>query len=538
LTATASAPAKTTSELTGTASLARFALRRDRIRIVIWLAAITATVIGTVASVKGLYPTAADLRQAALASEGNAAAIAFNGPAQGLDTIGGQVAFQVGSFGLVIVALMSILMIGRLTRGEEEAGRLELLRSLPIGPHAPTTAAMLTAAGMDVAVGALVALALVALGLPATGSVVFGLAFASLGFFFAAVTLVTAQISENTRVTYGMAGAVLGAAFVVRAIGDIGDGTLSWLSPIGWAQKTRPFAGDVWWPFALLIAATAAMVALAAALSRRRDVGAGLVAPTPGRARAARSLGRPEGLAVRLQRGGVIGWSVGILLTGIAYGSIADSINDFVKDNQALTDIIATRGGADVADSYLAMSFRILALVGAGFAILSALRVRSEETAQHAEQILATSVSRRRWAASHLLVAFAGTLVVLLVAGLSVGISDALVSGDGSVIPKALGGALVYAPAIWVFVGLTMALIGLVPRASAAAWGLLTVSFVIAMFGQLLDLPTWVEDVSPFQHVPQLPAADFTVVPLVVLLAIAGGLTAAGLAGLDRRDIG
>ena len=85
-----------------------------------------------------MYPTQADLDQAAAASKGNAAAIAFNGPAQGLDTVGGQVAFQAGAMGLVVVALMSVLMIGRLTRGEEEAGRLELLRSLPVGPRRPT----------------------------------------------------------------------------------------------------------------------------------------------------------------------------------------------------------------------------------------------------------------------------------------------------------------------------------------------------------------------------------------------------------------
>lgn len=527
-----------TTDLTGTASLTRFVVRRDRVRIVIWIAAIIALVVTTVASVKGLYPTAADLRQAAVASEGNAAAIAFNGPAQALDTLGGQVAFQIGAFGLVVVALMNLLMVGRLTRGEEEAGRLELLRSLPIGPHAPTTAAMITAAGMDVIVGLLVTLVLLGQGLPITGSVVFGLSFMLLGLLYAGVALVAAQVSENTRVVYGIAGAVLGASFVLRAVGDIGDGTISWISPIGWAQKTRPFAGEQWLPFPLIVAATAALVALAGLLSRRRDVGAGLVAPRAGRAHAAPSLGRPVGVAVRLQRGSLVGWSVGVLLTGVAYGSIADSINDFVKNNKRLADIIAAQGGASLVDSYLAMSFRILALAAAGFAIQSVLRLRSEETSMHAEQILATPVSRQRWSASHIAVAVGGTLVVLLAAGLSVGVSDAAVTGDLGVVPRALGAALAYAPAIWVLVGLTVALFGLAPRAAAASWGFLAVCFVIGMFGQLLDLPMWVNDVSPFQHVPQLPAADLTIAPLLALTAVAAGLTAAGVAGLRRRDIG
>ncbi len=391
---------------------------------------------------------------------------------------------------------------------------------------------------MDVVVGVLVTATMLAEGLPVAGSVAFGVSFALVGLMFCAVTLVTAQVSENTRTAYGIAGAVLGGSFVLRAVGDIGGGTLSWLSPIGWVQKSRPFAGEVWWPFAVIAVATAALAGGAAALSRRRDLGAGLVAPRPGRAHAAASLGRPVGLAFRLQRGSLVGWSTGVLLVGVAYGSIADSIDEFVKDNKALTDIIAARGGAGLADSYLAMSLRILALVGAGFAVQSVLRMRSEETSLHAEQVLATPVSRQRWAISHLVVALFGSLVMLIVAGLSVGISAAAVTGRIGTASTALGAAIAYAPALWVLVAATVALVGLAPRAAAAAWAFLAACFVNGMLGQLLDLPGWVQDVSPFQHVPQIPAADLTIVPLITLTAVAAVVTASGLAGIRRRDIG
>jgi ABC-2 type transport system permease protein len=526
-----------TFEAAGAGPLTRFTFRRDRLRMVIWIAAILLLVASTVGSVKGLYPTQRDLEIAARTSEDNAAAIAFNGPAQGLDTLGGQVAFQIGSFGLVTVALMSLFMTGRLTRGEEEAGRLELLRSLPIGRVAPTLSALVTVAVMSVVVGAGVTATLIGLDLPVTGSVLFGLSFTLLGFFFVGVTLVAAQVSENTRVVYGIAGAVLGAAFLLRAVGDIGDGTLSWLSPIGVAQKTRPYAGDVWWPFAVLVAATVVLFGVAAALARRRDVGAGLVAPRPGPAHAGGLLDSAGGLAIRLQRGSVIAWAVTMLFFGIAYGSIADSINEFVKDNENLTDIIAAQGGGSVVDSYLAMSFRILALVGAGFAVQAVLRLRSEETSLRAEHLLSTPLSRTRWTSGHLAVALAGSVVVLVVSGLSMGLSDAAVTGDSGVVLRALGGMLAYTPATWMIVGLTFALVGLVPRAAPAAWAVVAVCFVIGMFGQLLDLPQWVSDLSPFQHVPQLPAADFTALPLAILLTLAAALTALGFWGLRHRDI-
>ncbi len=528
----------TPDSLTATAPLTRFALRRDRVRIVVWIAGIVLLVVATVGSIKGLYPNQAELDKAARASEDNAAAIIFNGPAQGLDTVGGQVAFQTGSFGLILLGLMSVFMVGRLTRGEEQAGRVELLRALPVGPHSLAAAAMVTVAAMNVVAGALVTLALVALGLPVTGSVVFGLSFTLFGLLLAACTLAAAQVSENTRVVYGIGGGVLGTSFVLRAIGDISDGTISWLSPIGWAQKTRPFAGERWWPFLVVVGAIGLIAWLAVILSRRRDLGAGLVAPRAGRAHAGPSLGSSLGLAARLQRGSLIGWSAGLAVLAVAYGSITDSINDFVEDNKTLTDIIAAQGQGTLVEQYLAMSFRILALVAGAFAIQSALRIRSEETSAHAEEVLATPVSRARWATSHLAMAFGGTLVVLFLIGATFGVSDAAVTDDTNAIWRSIVGSLAYAPAVWVLVGLSAAIVGLAPRATMVPWAALAGCFVIGMFGQLLDLPPWIQDISPFQHVPRYPATDLSAPPLAALVALAAGLTTLGLAGLRQRDIG
>ena len=527
-----------TVAFTGAVPLTRFTLRRDRVRIAVWIAAIVLLVLTTVASVKGLYPNQEELDKAARASEDNAAAIVFNGPPQGLDTVGGQVAFQTGTWGLILIGLMSVFMLGRLTRGEEEAGRSELLRSLPIGAHSLPAAAMATVGAMNVVTGALVIGTLVALDLPVTGSVVFGLSFTLFGLFMAAVTSVAAQITENTRVVYGIGGLVLGASFVVRAIGDVGDGTISWLSPIGWAQKTRPYAGEQWWPFLVIVAATGLLAWLAISLSRLRDLGGGLVAPRLGRAHAAPLLGTPVGLATRLQRGTLLGWTAGVAVLGIAYGSITDSINDFVEENDSLTDIIAAQGAGTLVEQYFAMSFRILALIAAGFAIQSVMRIRSEETSTRAEPVLATRVSRVRFASSHLVLAFGGTVAILALTGLGFGVTAAVVTGDGDAIGRSLVGQIAFAPAVWVLAGLTFAAIGLAPRLAVAAWAVLGVCFVIGFFGQLLDLPAWAQDLSPFQHVPQYPATNLDVVPLVLLTAVAAGLTALGLVGLRRRDFG
>lgn len=526
------------TELTGTWLLVRFTLRRDWLRLVVWVLSISALVAVTAASVKELFPTQAALDEAAAASAKNAAAIVFNGPVQGLETVGGEVAFQAGTLGLVLVALMSLLMIGRYTRVEEETGRTELLRATVLGRDAQTAAALLVVTGMNVVIGAAVTVSLMLEELPVTGSVSFGASFLAIGLVFSALTLVTAQVSENSRVISGLAGAVLGYAFVMRAVGDIGDGRLSWLSPIGWSQKPRPFADERWWPFVVPAVATLLLLVAVRALTAHRDWGAGLIQPRPGRFRAAPSLGRPLGLAVRLQRATLAAWAASLLVLGLVYGSIADDIGDFVGDNQTLKDFLAAAGGMSLTDAYFGTAMLVLGLIGCGFAVQSVQRLRGEETSLHAEVLLATPTSRYGWLAGHLIVAFGGSIVVMAAAGLGAGLPYALQTQDAGQVPRLVGAALAYLPAIWLLAGTAVAMFGLLPRAMAAAWGLLAGCFVIGFLGQALRLPHRVIELSPFQHVPELPAVGLRLTPLVTLFAVAVLLVTAGIAGFRRRDVG
>jgi ABC-2 type transport system permease protein len=523
--------------LTGTWSLLRFILRRDRVRLPVWILGIVVLVLITAASVIDLYPTQESLDTAAETASGNAALIALQGPDYGLHTLGGQVVFNLGAFGYAVVALMGMFLVGRHTRADEETGRTELLRATVLGRNAPVTAVLLVATATFAVLGALITLSLLSQDLPTAGSVVYGAAMGSFGLLFAAITAVTTQLSEHNRTALGTAGAVLGASYGLRAIGDIGNGVLSWLSPMGWAMNTRPFAGERPWVLLLLAAATVAMVGIAYYLLSIRDLGGGLVPPRPGPARASALLTRPLGLASRLQRGSIIGWAVGLLLTGVAYGATAQDVRDLIGDNDAIRDIIAQAGG-DLTDAFFQSSLLMIALFVGAFAVSSVLRLRSEETAGRAEPMLAAALSRPRWAASHLVVALAGSALIMMVAGLSMGFTYALAVSDADQIGGLAGAAAAYIPALWVVVGLTFALFGLLPRATAAAWGALGLFLVIGLFGQLFELPGWLMDVSPFQHVPRMPVADFSPGPTVALLAVAAALIAAGFAGFRRRDVG
>ena len=523
--------------MTGTWTLVRLILRRDRLRLALWILGIALVVWSSAASVKGLYPTQADLEAAAAPLYDNAAVIALNGPTYGIDNLGGQIVFQVGSFGYVVMALMGMFLVGRHTRADEEEGRTELLRATVVGRTAPVTAVLVVATAAFALLGVLIALSVLSTGVPAAGSWLYGAAMAGFGLLFACVTAVTVQVSSHNRAALGLAGAVLGAAYVLRAIGDIGSGTLSWLSPMGWAQAARPFAGDAWWTLGLLAAGCVALVAVAFVLLGIRDLGGGLVPPRPGPADASRALTTPVGLAVRLQRAALIGWVAGLVLTGVAYGSVGNDVADLVGDNQSMEDIIAQAGG-NLTDSFFSTALLTIALIAGGYAISSALRLRSEETSGRLEPVLATAVSRTRWAASHTALALVGSALAMLATGLATGITYALVAGDGGQVARLTGAALAFVPALWVLVGVAVALFGLAPRAVGVAWGALVVCLVIGLFGEIFDLPTWVRDVSPFQHVPQMPAAGFSLLPTALLLLVAGALLVAGFAGFRRRDAG
>jgi ABC-2 type transport system permease protein len=172
------------------------------------------------------------------------------------------------------------------------------------------------------------------------------------------------------------------------------------------------------------------------------------------------------------------------------------------------------------------------------FAVQTTMRLRAEETALHTEAILATSVGRVRWAASHLTIALFGTVALLIGAGLGAGLAHAVQVGDLSRAGPVLAGALVQSPAAWVLAGIVMALFGLEPRLVVGGWVGLVTFLLIGEFGSLFGLHRWVMNLSPFAHLPRIPGEELSARPLLSLVAFATVLITAGLVGFRRRDLG
>ncbi len=526
------------SGLTGTATLMRLLLRLDRVRLSVWVLLIAITPAVTAAQYQKLYPTPQSL-DGVRDVISNPSLVALNGPLLGV-SIGGLTAWKIGATELILAALMSVLTVVRHTRTEEETGRLELVGATVLGRYAPLTAAVLTAGLANLVIAVLVALGLIGVGLPAAGSVALGLAIGLTGLVFAAVAAVAVQLTESARAATGIAIAVLGAAYLLRAVGDTEVAGLTWASPIGWGMQVRAFAGEQWWVLGLALALVVVSCAVAYTLVARRDVGAGLLPERAAPAGAAPALRSPVALAWRLHRGVLIGWLIGLAVTGAVLGGPANSLSNVTTTNQQLLDYLARLGGRKgVADAYLAAVFGIVGVVVAAYTVQATLRLHAEESTGRAEPVLATKVGRVRWALSHLLFAFLGTAVLLAVTGVCAGLVYGMQTHDvGGQLPRLLAAAIVQLPAAWVLAGLGMALFGLIPRVAAAlTWAGLTACVLLLELGALLGLSQWLVDASPFAHVPKLPGSAFTTMPLVWLTAIAVLLAVAGLSGLRRRDV-
>ncbi|WP_030788831.1 ABC transporter permease [Streptomyces sp. NRRL S-920] len=520
-----------TGQLAGTGTLLRLALRRDRVMMPVWILVVAGLVLAMPGSLESVYGTAAERADAMETMNSNSSMRAMYGPVFG-DSLGALSAWRIGCYAGVLAAVMSLVIVVRHTREEEESGRQEMLAASMVGRRAPLTAALLAAFVANAGAGLLISAGMAGQGV--RGALALGLGIAGTGMLFATLAAIAAQLTESARLAKGLTGAALGTAFVLRAAGDSGtaDGSSvpTWLSPLGWQENVRAFAGERWWVLALVVAATVAQGVVAYELAGRRDVGMSFLPTRPGPARG--RVATAGALARRLQRGAVLGWTAGFLLAGLVFGQMASGAADIVGDNESTRDIIERMGGrSDLTEAFLSTIIGLFGMVAGLFVASSVLRLHAEETSQRAEPVLAGAVGRLRWAAGHLVIAFGGSALLMTVCGIGVAV------GHGEDAGAVLGACLAQLPAVWVLGGLTVLFVGAYPKGAVAAWAVVGGCLAIGWIGPALDLPRAVMNLSPFGHLPKLPGAALSWPPLITLTLLAAALTGVGLAALRRRDM-
>ncbi|MBO3085114.1 ABC transporter permease [Cellulomonas fengjieae] len=526
------------NELAGTGALVRAALRADRWRTVVWAVAVAGLTQVSVASLAELYVTP-ESRAGRAQLISSPAATALAGPGYGLDdyTVGAMTANELGLWVMLPVAIMALLTVTRHLRAAEESGRLELVRSGPVGRDAPVVAGLVAATVATLVVGGLTFVALLAAGLDVVGSLALAGGIVMVGLVFAGVCAVTCQLTAHARTASSLAMAVLGVAFLLRAVGDVrgpeGTSALTWLSPFGWAQATRAYVDERFWPLAIGVVVAGALVVLAFWLVGRRDLGTGLLAERLGRPRASARLTGMVALTVRRQLGAILSWGLGIVVMGAFIGLLAGELVDFIAEETQVVELFPT-GPNGAAASAFALYMVVLAVATGAYVASSVGAARAEETAARGAIVLSGPVSRVRWLGSQVAVGAAAAVVILVLTGLVMGLTAATSMGDAYV-GKLVGAAAVTLPAVGVVLGVAVVVMGAAPRAFGLVWAYVAYVGVVGLFAELL--PDGSDVLSPFAYTPRLPAEAMDWPPVLGLTAVAVALLALGLGAFRRRDV-
>jgi ABC-2 type transport system permease protein len=519
------------SQWTGTLHLLRLALRRDRVRLSVWIAILTAMMVYAPNTVKMAYPEEAQ-RWARVNLLKTPAGMMLGGPMFGGNEtdLGAMMANELMLTLIIATSILAILTVIRHTRAEEENGAAELMLSSVVGRHARTYAALILIGGVNAILAVTMTLAMTAIGFDVVDAAAMCLGVTGVAMVFGAVAAVTAQLWRQARTATGAAMATLALAALVRGVGDVIDNSgsaLSWFSPIAWAQQMRAFVDVRWWPFALLVALAVLLMAAATVLESRRQYDAGNI-PSSGERPNARPIRNVLSLHLTLQRGQTIGWTVGMFLGGLAFGSMTKSLLDAAKDNELLARVLAAQGNDGV---YTTMT-QFLAAAATAYVVTAVMRVWSDEQSGLGEAVLAGAVSRWRWLFSAVAAALIGSAVLMFFAGLGNGLGAGITLGEPGTIVKLTLAGLAFVPAMAVVAGIAALAVAL-----RHAWiGWLAVTFVVTSLylGALLRLPKWLIDLSPVgrttapSHVP--------VVALAVMVVVAAALTLLAGAIYRHRD--
>lgn len=521
-----------------TGRIIRLLFRQDRLKIILWLVGIVGVSLAVAFIYPDIYQTTEDLAGFGATMQ-NPAMISMLGPAYdslASYNVGTAYATEMLIFTSIAVAIMNILLVSSSTRVDEEEGRLEIVRSLPVGRLSYTSASML----MILVINAVLVL-VHSFGLAAVGhepftweaAFLYSLNLGLTGLFFAGITVVSAQLAETSRSTRGIAFGVLIVAYLVRAIGDVLNETVSLFSPLGWTVRTEVFVNNVWWPIFVLAIGSAVLIATGFILNSRRDISQGLLPQTAGKRRASSFLKTMPGLVWRLEKTKIISWIIGIFLLAAAFGAILGDLETYFSDMEVLQAFLPDQDSASMTEQFLVLLFGIMSLFTGIPAITMMTSLKKEEKDERLDNIYSRVVSRTKVMFSYYLIGLIVIVVIQALMGLGIYATASQVMDEPLAFETFMEAALVYIPSLWLMLGLVTLLIGLVPKAAGLIWLYLSFTFVVMYLGDVFEFPEWLNNLSVFHHTPE----TFEWAPLLIISGLAVIVTIIGFIAYNKRDI-
>lgn len=528
------------SDFARTGKVIKFIVRQDRMKVILWLIGITFFTLIVPLAFEKMYESQQE-RDALAETMKNPAMTAMIGPGDLNNyTIGAMTAHEMLLFTAIAVGLMSVLLVTRHTRADEEDGRIELIRSLPVGRLSYLNATLIVYVVTNVFLAFITGFGLYKLGIESIdleGSLLYGATLGATGVFFTSLTALFAQITESARGTLGLSIAFLLIAYLVRAIGDVSNETLSWFSPFGWVTKTETYSNNLWWPVSLIVIVSIVLVIIANYLNAIRDLEAGFLPENPGRKHASRFLQGPLGLTFRIQRVTLIFWAIGMFVLGASYGSVFGDLDSFFEGNELLEQMLVTEGNYSFTEQFLPMLMVIMSILAAIPTLMSLLKVYGEEKKGRIELIIGGAVSRIKLLGSYLFNSILTGFMMISFSAIGLWTAAYSVMDNPLSFGTIYSSAIIYYPAVLVMIGFTMLLIGYIPKASSYIWIYIFYTFFVLYLGGLLDVPDWLSKLTPFGYISKLPIEDMEWNNVIILTIVFALTSVAGMIGYKKRDI-
>jgi polyether ionophore transport system permease protein len=503
-------------------TIARFIGRRSARVGAVWGLVFGLYVYDNAYAFDTIAKTAALRTQLLTAMASNAGLKALLGDTQQITTRGGFTDWRAIGVTTLVASIWGLLAATKAFRGEEAAGRWELFLA---GQTTQRRAAANALAGLGAGVLAMYLLTalLTALagarhdvGIGPGRSLFFAIAVVAGAAMFAGVGAVTSQLMATRARAAGAGAAVLGAAFMLRAVGDTTSSGhwLVYLSPLGWVEQLHPLTGPepVW---LLPICGLVALCAVVTVLLSGRDLGTSVLADKETATARTAMLGSPVLFALRMSWAGIAGWLAAAVVGGALYGSLAKSTGEAFASSGMLRKFTGNLTHTTVrelqltgARVYAGVVFLILMALIMAYVAAAMGRVREDEAEGYLDNLVVRSVSRQRWLAGR-----AGLiLAVLVLAGLLGGVAfwAAAASGHAGLGFRGLllAGINAAAPAA-LLLGAGLLALGFVPRlTSIICWGLLAWAFLLDMLGSAVKINHWLMDTSLLYHPALAPAVS------------------------------
>jgi len=523
-----------------TIKLSRFTFRKERLFISVWIVLLLAIAGVLLIAFENQF-TAEEL-QGLLVMKYNPAHIALQGPffAVASFQVAHFYAVEMHLFTLIAVSIFNIFLVMRNTRDDEEKGRYEVLRSLPIGRLSTFHATMIVAIIVNILIAISHGFLLSVLdisGITTVGAFTYGASLAVTGIIFAALSALISQFSHSTRAVTGYAFLFLIASYLLRAVGDVTSETLARISPLGLPLRAEVFVSNQLWPLFIMMSIAFALFVIAYFLGAKRDIGQGLLPERQGRNYASNFLRTSFGLVWRQNRNTLFSWIIMLFGFGAALGGILRDAEHFAGENGAFQMLMPTSAdfsAVELFTMFLNVGFAIVCIAPVLVLIFKALR---EEKEGRAEPILSRAVSRPRYLMGFIALGFLASLIMPFVTTVGLWSVSSIMMETPLEFRSLISSMMIYVPALWTMLGLGVFIVGLFPKAAMLCWTYFTYIFIIGFFGDLLNMPSWAMNLSPFYHIPQLPLENMRVSPMLILTAAALILTACGLVFYRRRDV-